>query len=91
MVRKWQHGDKTLDKTIAWAKSHQIQKHKGDVLKKGKGKHYTYIYNVNMGGRTGAVYHQYIEVGGKSYRCFANAKSAASAMLFHKACNSLAK
>lgn len=91
VVRKWQHGDKTLDKVIAWAKGHQLQKHQGDVLKKGAGKIYTYIYKVNMGGRPGAVFHQYKDVGGQVFRCYANAKSADAAKLFHRCCNSLSK
>jgi hypothetical protein len=91
VVRKWQHGDKPLKKVIGWAKGHQLQKHKGDVLKKGAGKIYTYIYKVNMGGRPGAVFHQYKDVGGQVFRCYANAKSAASAQLFHRCCNSLSK
>lgn len=91
VVRKWQHGDKTLEKTITWAKGHQLQKHQGDVLKKGAGKIYTYIYKVNMGGRPGAVFHQYRDVGGQVYRCYANAKTAAAAKLFHRCCDSLSK
>jgi len=91
VVRKWQHGDKPLDKVVGWAKGHQLQKHQGDVLKKGAGKIYTYIYRVNMGGRPGAVFHQYKKVGGQVFRCYANAKSAASAQLFHRCCNSLSK
>ncbi len=91
VVRKWQGGDKTLAKTIAWAKGHGIQKYKGDVVKKGAGKLYTYIYKVNTGGRPGAVFHQYKDVSGQVFRCYANAKSAASAKLFHRACSSLTK
>jgi len=91
VVRKWQHGDKTLDKVTAWAKGHQLQKHQGDVLKEGSGKIYTYIYKVNMGGRPGAVFHQYKDVGGQVFRCYANAKSPASAKLFHRCCDSLSK
>lgn len=91
VVRKWQAGDKTLDKVIPWAKGHQIQKHQGDVVKKGSGKLYTYIYKVTMGGRPGAVFHQYKDVGGQVFRCYANAKSAAAAQLFHRCCNSLSK
>lgn len=91
VVRKWQHGDKTLDKVVAWAKGHQIQKHQKDVLKEGSGKLYTYIYKVTMGGRPGAVFHQYKDVGGQVIRCYANAKSAAAAQLFHRCCDSLTK
>jgi len=91
LIRKWQAGDKPLEKVMGWAKGHQLQKFKGEVVKKGAGKIYTYIYKVNAFGRKGAVYHQYKDVGGKVFRCFANAKSVASAKLLHRCCDSLSK
>jgi hypothetical protein len=91
LIRKYQAGDKPLEKVIGWAKGHQLQKFKGDVLKKGAGKIYTYIYNVHSFGKNGAVYHQYKDVGGQVFRCYANAKNADSAKLLHRCCDSLSK
>ncbi len=91
LIRKWQAGDKPLEKVIGWAKGHQLQKFKGEVVKKGAGKIYTYIYKVDAFGRKGAVYHQYKDVGGQVFRCYANAKTVASAKLLHRCCDSLSK
>lgn len=82
--------DKPLEKLVPWAKGHQIQKYKKDLIKTGSGKTYTYMYAVTMGGSPYVVYHQMFQKRGKDYMCFANAKSEAAAKLFKASCDTIA-
>ena len=81
--------DKPLEKLEPWAKGHQLQKFKKEILKTGSKTTYTYMYAVDMGGRSLVIYHQMFQMNGKDFMCFANAKSEAAAKAFKAACDTI--
>ena len=81
--------DKNLEPLEKWAAGHGLQKFQKSILKTGKGNTYTYIYEVTMGARTQAVFHQMFQIGGKDYVCFSNAENEALARKMKAACDTI--